>query len=43
MMMEVKDLGIASYQHTWELQKKLQVKRIENKIILGVRTYPYNY
>lgn len=33
MMMEVQDLGIASYQHTWELQKELQVKRIDNKII----------
>ncbi|MDP6684673.1 MAG: lipoyl(octanoyl) transferase LipB [Candidatus Marinimicrobia bacterium] len=32
MILQVQDLGIASYQNTWELQKELQVKRIEKKI-----------
>lgn len=32
MMLQVQDLGVSSYKNTWELQKKLQIKRIENKI-----------
>ena len=31
-MLQVKDLGNSSYKHTWELQKELQLQRIENKI-----------
>ena len=32
MMLQVQDLGVSSYKNTWELQKILQIKRIENKI-----------
>ena len=31
-MLQVQDLGNSSYKHTWELQKELQLQRIENKI-----------
>ena len=32
MMLQVQDLGNSSYKRTWELQKELQLKRIENNI-----------
>jgi lipoyl(octanoyl) transferase len=32
MMLQVQDLGNSSYKRTWELQKELQLQRIENKI-----------
>lgn len=32
MILQVQDLGVSSYKNTWELQKILQIKRIENKI-----------
>ena len=31
-MLQVQDLGNSSYKRTWELQKELQLQRIENKI-----------
>ena len=31
-MLQVQDLGNSSYKSTWELQKELQLQRIENKI-----------
>ena len=31
-MLKVQDLGNSSYKRTWELQKELQLQRIENKI-----------
>ncbi|MDP7037097.1 MAG: lipoyl(octanoyl) transferase LipB [Candidatus Marinimicrobia bacterium] len=32
MRLQVQDLGNSSYKHTWELQKELQLQRIENSI-----------
>ncbi|HJM48000.1 MAG: lipoyl(octanoyl) transferase LipB [Candidatus Marinimicrobia bacterium] len=32
MMLQVQDLGNSSYKRTWELQKELQLQRIENNI-----------
>ena len=32
MMLQVQDLGNSPYKRTWELQKKLQLQRIENNI-----------
>ena len=32
MMLQVQDLGNSPYKRTWELQKELQLKRIENNI-----------
>ena len=32
MMLQVQDLGNSSYKRTWEIQKELQLQRIENNI-----------
>ena len=31
-MLQIQDLGNSSYKHTWEIQKELQLQRIENNI-----------
>ena len=33
MMLQVQDLGNSPYKRTWELQKELQLQRIENNIV----------
>jgi len=32
MMLQIQDLGNSSYKRTWEIQKELQLQRIENNI-----------